>query len=90
MVVPLEHLDLYLKSDDAKGPKGGIRVCYEGLRGRYLRETEFLGLIRSGYIGTHAVDTNFLVPLIKAIVKGKEALVYAVQRATPESEDGDS
>jgi hypothetical protein len=91
ILLPLEHLDLFLESDDAKGPKGGPRVCYEGLKGRYLRETEFLGLIRSGYIGTRAVDTAFLVPLITAILKGKQALVYAVQTATSQgaNEEGE-
>jgi hypothetical protein len=79
ILLPREHLDLFLTSGKAVGPQGSPRVCYDALEGRYLRETEFLGLIRSGYIGTHAVDTNFLVPLIEAIIKGKQALIYAVQ-----------
>ncbi|MBI2266469.1 MAG: hypothetical protein HYU64_15115 [Armatimonadetes bacterium] len=80
ILLPLEHLEQYLKSDAAKGPQGGLRVCYEGLRGRYLRETEFLGLIRAGYIGTHAEETRLLALCISALMNGNRALVYAVQR----------
>jgi len=82
MILPREHLDIFLNSDDAKGPKGGLRVSYEGLRGRYLRETEFLAMVRSGYIGTTADQTAFLLPLIKWVTGERKALVYAVQRRT--------
>ncbi len=92
MILPREHLNIFLRSSDAKGPRGGLRVSYEGLRGRYLRETEFLAMIRSGYIGTTANQTTFLLPLIEGLIGEREenALVYAVQRKIPSCEPGEA
>jgi len=50
-IISLDHLNQLLKSPQAKGPRGGIRINYSALEGTYLRETNFINLIRSGYIG---------------------------------------
>lgn len=80
-VVSLDHLNQLLDSPKSKGPKGGVRVSFESLEGVYLRETDLLGLIRSGYIGTHRIETDALKPIIKAVSEGKRALVLAWQKA---------
>jgi hypothetical protein len=80
-VVSLDHLTQYLDSPKSKGPKGGVRISFESLEGVYLRDTDLLGLIRTGYVGTHRIETDMLKPIIKAVSEGKRALVVAWQRA---------
>jgi hypothetical protein len=79
-VVSLNHLQHVLDSPKSKGPKGGVRVSFDSLDGIYLRETDLLGLIRSGYIGTHRIETEALKPIIQAVAEGKRALVLAWQK----------
>ena len=85
-VVSLDHLQHVLDSPKSKGPKGGVRVSFDSLDGVYLRETDLLGLIRSGYIGTHQIETEALKPIIQAVAEGKRALVLAWQKAIKEGD----
>jgi len=85
-VVSLDHLQHVLDSPKSKGPKGGVRVSFDSLDGVYLRETDLLGLIRSGYIGTHRIETEALKPIIQAVAEGKRALVLAWQKAIKEGD----
>ncbi|HXI72532.1 MAG TPA: hypothetical protein VNN22_19485 [Verrucomicrobiae bacterium] len=86
-VVSLEHLSQYLESSKSKGPKGGVRISFDSLGGVYLRETDLLGLIRSGYVGTHRIQTNALKPIIEAVSEGKRALVLAWQKQIEREKD---
>lgn len=79
-VVSLDHLNRYLESPKSKGPKGGVRISFGSLDGVYLRETDLLGLIRTGYVGTHRIETDALKPIIQAVSEGKRALVFAWQK----------
>jgi len=45
-----------------------------------LRQFEFTELIRSGYIGTHSVDTELLKTIIDDVAKGKREIVLAWQQ----------
>lgn len=79
-LVSLGHLNQILKSPKAKGPRGGIRLSYDALDGTYLRETDIISLIRSGYIGTHRVESDALKTIIAEVSKGDKAMVLAWQR----------
>lgn len=79
-LISLEHLNLVVKSPKAKGPRGGIRLSYDALDGTYLRETDIISLIRSGYIGTHRVESDALKTIIAEVSKGDKAIVLAWQR----------
>lgn len=79
-IVSLDHLNQLLVTPEAKGPKGGIRLSYNTLGGNYLREADMLGLIRSGYIGTHRAETDALAVIIGEVAKGNKALVLAWQQ----------
>lgn len=79
-VITLEHLNRLLGSTRSTGARGGVRVSYQALDGAYLREGDLIGLIRSGYIGTHRVESTALNPIIAAVAKGSRALVLAWQR----------
>ena len=79
-VVSLEHLNRILASAKARGVKGGIRVSYQALDGAYLRADDLIGLVRSGYIGTHRTESAALNSIIDAVAKGNRAIVLAWQR----------
>ncbi|WP_319779066.1 hypothetical protein [Maridesulfovibrio sp.] len=79
-IMSTDHLKQLLDSPDGKGPKGGLRISYNVLDGSYLREKDFIGLIRSGYIGTHGTTTKMLSPIINEAFTGNKALVLAWQK----------
>lgn len=84
-LVSLDHLNQILAAPEAKGPKGGVRLSYEALDGTYLREADMLGLIRSGYIGTHKAETAALATIIQEAAKGNKAVVLAWQQKIQEA-----
>ena len=76
-MIPLDHLEA-LRNDPAfEGPKGAFRISFDALDGRYLRQTAFFNLIRSGYIGAYAQNTKTLEILIEEILKDNRAVVAA-------------
>jgi hypothetical protein len=83
-LVSLDHLNQILTSPEARGPRGGIRLSYEALDGTYLRESDLISLIRSGYIGTHRAETEILATIISEVANGNKALVLAWQRKVRE------
>jgi hypothetical protein len=82
IILPIDHYDLFIKSDNARGPRGGSRISYEALNGRYMRERAFLSLIRDGYIGAYAEATDSIMTLVNAILKRGHAVVAAIHSAT--------
>jgi hypothetical protein len=84
-LVSLDHLNQILSAPKTKGPRGGIRVSYESLDGSYLREADMLGLVRSGYVGTHRAETDVLATIIAEVAKGNKAVVLAWQQKIQEA-----
>lgn len=78
-VLSKDHYDLLLTQPASIGPNGGVRISYNALRGHYLRESDLLGLIRSGYIGTHPGETSALASLIEEVSQGNRSIVLAWQ-----------
>lgn len=79
IVMPIEHYETLVLDPASKGPRGAVRVSYESLGGRYLRQSAFIDLIQSGYIGAHAETTDYLNTLVQAVLDGNRAVVTAVQ-----------
>lgn len=77
--VSLDHLKQLLQSPRVRGPRGGIRINYDALEGIYLRESNIVSLLRSGYIGMHRAETTLLEPIIDQVSKGNRGLVLAWQ-----------
>jgi hypothetical protein len=65
LIVSLDHLTSVLDSKISRGKKGGLRINYKVLDGRYLRKGDLVGLIRSGYIGTTESDSKAILELIR-------------------------
>jgi hypothetical protein len=86
IVLPIDHYQRACQDPFCiRGPRGAIRVSYEGLSGRYMREGAFLDLVRSGYIGAHAETTEHLATLVRRIVENDRAVVAAVASPSPPS-----
>jgi hypothetical protein len=79
IIVPIDHFAKLREDPACRGPRGGLRLSYETLRGRYLREGPFLDLIRAGYIGGYAETTGHLKALVDAVVSNNRAVVAAIQ-----------
>ena len=78
--VSLDHLNHLLASPESRGTRGGVRISYEALDGTYLRKNDMLGLIRSGYVGTHRAETEVLATIIQEVARGNKAVVLAWQK----------
>ena len=79
IVIPIDHFEKLGKDPSCQGQKGAVRVSFDALDGRYLRQGAFLDLIRSGYIGAHAQTTTYFKDLVEGIVNGGRAVVAAIQ-----------
>lgn len=79
IVTPIDHYEKLLRDPASKGARGAVRVSYESLGGRYLRQSAFVDLIQSGYIGANAETTDYLDTLVQAVLDGNRAVVMAVQ-----------
>ena len=82
IIMPIDHFEKLSTDPVCKGPKKGLRVSYESLSGRYLRQNAFLDLVRSGYIGGHAETTAYLKTLVDAVLKKGRSVVAAIQHST--------
>lgn len=83
VTMPIDHFKTLRKDPGCKGPRGAFRISYDTLDGRYLRQEGFLDLLRSGYIGAYAQETNDLTNLIRAIIRNDRAVVFAKQSLNP-------
>lgn len=79
IVTPIDHYERLLADPACKGPRNAVRISYESLGGRYMRQGAFLDLIQSGYIGAHAATTDYLNTLVQAVLDGNRAVITAVQ-----------
>jgi hypothetical protein len=81
IITPIDHYERLCEDPACKGPRNGLRISYDGLSGRYLRQNAFLDFIRSGYIGAHA--GAHLKTLVDAVLRNDRAVVAAIQSAAP-------
>jgi hypothetical protein len=88
IITPIDHFEQLRKDPACKGPKGGLRISYDGLAGRYMRQGAFLDLIRSGYVGAHAETTKHLKTLVEAVLANDRAVVAAIQTGPAPTDDG--
>lgn len=82
VLLPLEHFAQIVNDPESTTLGGRVRVNYEGLQGRFMRQTAFVDLLHAGYIGTDATTTEHLRTLIESVLSGDDSLVVAVQRET--------
>jgi hypothetical protein len=77
--LPLDHYKLTLLDPLCTvGDRGGVRISYKSLSGRYMREDALIALLRSGYIGPHAERTDHFAALVRSLVDNDRAVVGAI------------
>ena len=86
ITMPIDHFDRLRADPACQGPRGGFRISFDSLAGRYLRQTAFLDLVRSGYIGAHSETTEHLEALVRSVVQGDKSVVAAIQSQREDSE----
>ena len=79
VTMPIDHFEVLRHDPQCKGKRGGLRISYDTLDGRYLRQAPFFDLIRSGYIGAYADTTSSLKELVDLTMQNGRAVVAAVQ-----------
>jgi hypothetical protein len=79
IITPIDHFEKLRNDPACKGPRGGLRISYDTLAGRYMRQGAFLDLVRSGYIGAHAETTQHIRILVEAVLANDRAVVAAIQ-----------
>ncbi len=81
IVLSKDHINQKIDEGKLLGPKGGLRISYNGLGGHYLNGSAFVELVRSGYIGTASMTTDHFYSLINATISGGRPVVAALQSA---------
>lgn len=79
ILTPVDHYEQLARGPSSRGARNGLRISYDALGGRYMRQGAFVDLVRSGYIGAYAETTDHLTALIQAVLDGDHAVVAAVQ-----------
>jgi hypothetical protein len=79
IITPIDHYEQLLADPACRGERNGVRISYDSLNGRYMRQGAFVDLIKSGYIGAYAATTDHFEALIQSVLDGDRALVAAIQ-----------
>ena len=85
-VVSNDDLERILSSPVGRGPRGGVRVSFEALKGTYFRQSDLVPLVRSGYIGIFRSTTEALRVVIESVAQWNRAQAFAWQRKVTQNE----
>ncbi|MGA2850120.1 MAG: hypothetical protein ABSE46_14070 [Terracidiphilus sp.] len=86
MYVPLGLWRSLLKSRDVRGRRGGIVITWENCK-RHLNNAEFTHLLRQGWIGSAAGNSEFLAQIIEEVLGSGRMLILARTSSGRESRD---
>jgi hypothetical protein len=74
--IPLEYYDSLAASKDLDGPKGGKRLSYDNVQ-RWLTNTDFIPLVRNGWVGTTPAQSSFLQEVVEQTLAAGRAVTFA-------------
>ncbi|MEX3930368.1 hypothetical protein AB4Y32_00890 [Paraburkholderia phymatum] len=77
--VPLSYWKRLAKSPAVKGKRKGTIVYANTFGRRHFTPTHFIDMVGRGWIGTTGLQTDVIVPYLKAAIEGKKGVVLAVQ-----------
>lgn len=89
MYLPLDYWKLIKDHESMKGPKGGKRISYRNVR-RYLDNSSFITIASQAWIGSNIEQSKELAALIRSILEGGRAVVFAVASDKELRHHGDS
>jgi hypothetical protein len=76
MYVNFDLWEILIESKEAIGKKGGIRISNRRTK-RYLNNSEFITLLKGGWIGSNGITSDNLTQIIKDSLEGKNSVVLA-------------
>lgn len=76
MYVPLDLWELFISSTEAHGPRGGLVVSFDNLKRRF-NNTEFVGLVRNGWIGSADMDSRRINDIIERELSADKSIMVA-------------
>ena len=79
LVISLDHFEKISSDPAHKGKRGGLRLSYQSLNGRYIRPSAFIDLVSCGYIGCYAKAASHLQTIIDATLADGKSIVAAIQ-----------
>lgn len=79
LYVPLGFWKRLTKTPAVRGKRGGTIVYASTFDRRHFTPTHFIDLVGRGWVGTSALQTEVVVPYLKAAMAGKKGIVLAVQ-----------
>lgn len=88
MHVPLDYWELFDKSDQSKGPRGGKFVGYDNI-GRYLNNTEFEFMVAKGLMGSYGNVTDILKSIVKPLVDLDHSVTVGIKYGKESSSSED-
>jgi hypothetical protein len=86
MYIPLRLWEEFIISEQALGPRGGIAVGYHNTH-RRMSNTEFIKLIRGGWIGSNGVDSAKIEQIIEHELSADKSVVAAIQQESRSPEE---
>lgn len=88
MYFPLAYWKRLERDEVIVGPNGGRRVTFKNCR-RHFDSTEFISLVRSGWVGTTGIQSSKIVPFIRESLTQGRAITFAVKSDKP-ADDNDN
>jgi hypothetical protein len=76
MYIPLGLWNQFVQTGDARGPRGGLRVDWDN-HPRSFNNSRFCQLLKDGWIGSSARQTERLDQIIEGTLAGQRMLVLA-------------
>lgn len=76
MYLPLGLWNQFVVSEEAKGPRGGVRIDWDS-HPRSFNNGSFCNLLRQGWIGSSAKQTEYLENIIEGVLSGQHMLILA-------------
>ena len=74
--IPLGYFEALASSKELEGPKGGKLLSYDNVQ-RWLTNTDFIPLVRNGWIGTTPAQSGVLRKVIEQTLAAGRAVTFA-------------
>ena len=81
MYFPLSYWTSLMDSPEVRGPRGGVRITYDNA-GRYLTNTDFIGLVGDAWVGTSLQSEKKINAVIEQAVDAGHSVTLAASQRT--------
>jgi hypothetical protein len=86
MYIPLDLWERFLSSEEVLGPRGGVAIGYDNTHRRFTN-SDFVRLVRGGWIGSHGVDSQRINQIIEQELSADKSIIVAIHTERRMSEE---